>query len=127
MDLDDEELKATKELNGVSNAVNDSNEKIIQMQEEANKKIEEAVMAINKSAEELSKVYGIKHVMVIGYADVGVLQGFISSNANLKNMESQTTFLLDFASRNIKEGVRQHAEELKKKLEKEIEKESKDV
>lgn len=119
MDLDDEELKATKELNGTAN----NEDELKKIQEEANKKIQEAVDKVNKACEELSNIDILKHVMIVGYVDVGAARGFISSNYNLKEMESQTTFLLDFASKNIKESVRRLAKEQADKLKDIIDKE----
>lgn len=119
MDLDDEELKATKELNGTAN----NEDELKKIQEEANKKIQEAVDKVNKACEELSNIDILKHVMIVGYVDVGAARGFISSNYNLKEMESQTTFLLDFASKNIKESVRRLAKEQADKIKDIIDKE----
>lgn len=119
MDLDDEELKATKELNGTAN----NEDELKKTQEEANKKIQEAVDKVNKACEELSNIDILKHVMIVGYVDVGAARGFISSNYNLKEMESQTTFLLDFASKNIKESVRRLAKEQADKIKDIIDKE----
>lgn len=119
MDLDDEELKATKELNGTAN----NEDELKKIQEEANKKIQEVVDKVNKACEELSNIDILKHVMIVGYVDVGAARGFISSNYNLKEMESQTTFLLDFASKNIKESVRRLAKEQADKIKDIIDKE----
>ena len=77
MDLDDEELKATKELNGTAN----NEDELKKIQEEANKKIQEVVDKVNKACEELSNIDILKHVMIVGYVDVGAARGFISSNS----------------------------------------------
>ena len=43
MDLDEDELKATRELNGVGNKDISTEEQLKKLQEDANKKIQEAV------------------------------------------------------------------------------------
>ena len=115
MDLDDDKL---------------TEDEIKKLQEESNKKIEDAIKKINEACEELSGIDFIQHLMVVGYVDVGLARGFVSANYNLKEMESQTTFLLDYLSRNIKEAVRnqarQNVEKLKEVINKEEEKNKND-
>lgn len=123
-DLDDDELKATRELNGVDNKDISTEEQLKKLQEDANKKIQEAVNKINEACEELSNVDYLHHIMIVGYVDVGVAKGFVSSNYNLKHLESQTTYLLDFLSKSIKEGVRTKAKEKVEDIKNIIEKEN---
>lgn len=123
-DLDDDELKATRELNGVDNKDISTEEQLKKLQEDANKKIQEAVNKINEACEELSSVDYLHHIMIVGYVDVGVAKGFVSSNYNLKHLESQTTYLLDFLSKSIKEGVRTKAKEKVEDIKNIIEKEN---
>ena len=124
MDLDEEELKATRELNGVgSKDTGNTEEQLKKLQEDANKKIQEAVNKINEACEELSNVDYLHHIIIVGYVDVGVASGFVSSNYNLKAMESQTTFLLDYMSKNIKESVKAQARENAKQIKDIIKKE----
>lgn len=127
MDLDEEELKATRELNGVGSKDNgNAEEQLKKLQEDANKKIQEVVNKINEACEELSNVDYLHHIMIVGYVDVGVARGFVSSNYNLKAMESQTTFLLDYMSKNIKESVKAQARENAKQIKDIIKKEEED-
>lgn len=125
-DLDDDELKATREHNGASrsNPTSTDEDKFIKLQNEANKKIEDIVAEINKACEGLSNIQFLEHVMIVGYVDVGVAKGFVSSNYNLKHLESQTTYLLDFLSKSIKEGVRTKAKEKVEDIKNIIEKEN---
>lgn len=123
-DLDDDELKATRELNGVDNKDISTEEQLKKLQEDANKKIQDAVNKINEACEELSNVDYLHHIMIVGYVDVGVAKGFVSSNYNLKHLESQTTYLLDFLSKSIKEGVRTKAKEKVEDIKNIIEKEN---
>lgn len=127
MDLDDDELKATRKINGVAKEEAAqhklSEEEIKKIQEDANKKIEDIMKQINDACEELSKMDGMQHLMVVGYVDIGTARGFVSANSNLKEIESQTTFLLDYTSRNIKEAVRKQAQQNMEKLKEVINKE----
>lgn len=124
MDLDEDELKATRKLNGADSkkAIN-ADEEIKKIQEEANKSIQEIVDKINTACEGLADVDFLQHVIIVGYVDVGAARGFVSSNYNLKHMESQSTFLLDYLSKNIKESVkakaRQNTENIKDIINKE--------
>lgn len=127
MDLDEDELKATRELNGAdSKDTVNTEEQLKKLQEDANKKIQDAVDKINEACEELSNVDYLHHIMIVGYVDVGVARGFVSSNYNLKAMESQTTFLLDYVSKNIKESVKAQARENAKQIKDIIKKEEED-
>lgn len=122
MDLDDEELEATRSKLGVNAKVIDTNDKLQKLQEEGEAKIKEAVDKFNEACTELSKLDIVQHIALIGYIDVGVASGFISSKYGLDHIESLTTFLLDYTSKNIKEGVKAHAEMQAKEIEKEINK-----
>lgn len=127
MDLDEDELKATRELNGAdSKDTVNTEEQLKKLQEDANKKIQDVVDKINEACEELSNVDYLHHIMIVGYVDVGVARGFVSSNYNLKAMESQTTFLLDYVSKNIKESVKAQARENAKQIKDIIKKEEED-
>lgn len=109
MDLDEEELKKTRELNGADASVED--------------KIEAVVNKFNETCKELAKLSGMKHIAIIGYVDIADKHGFISSTEGLQSLESTTTFLLDFASMNIREAVKKTAikniDELKQAINKE--------
>lgn len=121
-DLDNDELKATKELNGTANAVS-TDEKLKQLQEDNDKKIEEAVAAFNKACEDLAALDIVHQVICIGYIDTAISRGFVSAQSGLESLESTTTFLLDFSSNNIREQVkatmRKQAEQLKEQIDKE--------
>lgn len=107
MDLDDEELKATREANGTVSTTDN--------------KIEDIVNKFNETCKELSEITGVSNIAIIGYVNVGDKHGFISSTNGLQSLESTTTFLLDFASMNIRESVKatasKNVEELKNKIE----------
>ena len=47
---------------------------------------------------------------MVGYFDNGLAQGFIAASSNLESLESRTTFLLDYMSRDIKEAVHKRIE-----------------
>lgn len=121
-DLDNDELKATKELNGTAKAVS-TDEKLKQLQEDNDKKIEEAVAAFNKACEDLAALDIVHQVICIGYIDTAISRGFVSAQSGLESLESTTTFLLDFSSNNIREQVRatmrKQAEQLKEQIDKE--------
>lgn len=121
-DLDNDELKATKELNGTAKAVS-TEEELKQLQEDNNKKIEEAVAAFNKACEDLAALDIVHQVICIGYIDTVISRGFVSAQSGLESLESTTTFLLDFSSNNIREQVkatmRKQAEQLKEQIDKE--------
>lgn len=99
-------------------------EEVAKLHEEANKKIEEAVKLLNDACEDIGKNPMFKHMMIVGYVDLGIVQGFISSNNNLNSIESQTTYLLDYMSRNIKEKVRQEAERRREEIKEAIKQEA---
>lgn len=128
MDLDDEELKATKKLHEGSvkklEPEKDEQEEPIN-REEAERKIQEAIDKLNEACEAISNLDIMKHAIVIGYVDAGIASGFISSKYNLEHLESTTTFLLDFSSRNIKESVRQTAQKQAENIKNIIEEEEK--
>ena len=121
-DLDNEELQATKELNGTAKAVSTEDE-LKQLQEDNNKKIEEAVAAFNKACEDLAALDIVHQVICIGYIDTAISRGFVSAQSGLESLESTTTFLLDFSSNNIREQVkarlREQAAQLKEQIDKE--------
>lgn len=121
-DLDNEELQATKELNGTAKAVS-TEEELKQLQEDNNKKIEEAVAAFNKACEDLATLDIVHQVICIGYIDTAISKGFVSAQSGLESLESTTTFLLDFSSNNIREQVkarlREQAAQLKEQIDKE--------
>lgn len=121
-DLDNEELQATKELNGTAKAVS-TEEQLKQLQEDNNKKIEEAVAAFNKACEDLAALDIVHQVICIGYIDTAISRGFVSAQSGLESLESTTTFLLDFSSNNIREQVkarlREQAAQLKEQIDKE--------
>lgn len=121
-DLDNEELQATKELNGTAKAVSTEDE-LKQLQEDNNKKIEEAVTAFNKACEDLAALDIVHQVICIGYIDTAISRGFVSAQSGLESLESTTTFLLDFSSNNIREQVkarlREQAAQLKEQIDKE--------
>lgn len=121
-DLDNEELQATKELNGTAKAVS-TEEELKQLQEDNNKKIEEAVAAFNKACEDLAALDIVHQVICIGYIDTAISRGFVSAQSGLESLESTTTFLLDFSSNNIREQVkarlREQAAQLKEQIDKE--------
>lgn len=121
-DLDNEELQATKELNGTAKAVS-TEEELKQLQEDNNKKIEEAVAAFNKACEDLAALDIVHQVICIGYIDTAISKGFVSAQSGLESLESTTTFLLDFSSNNIREQVkarlREQAAQLKEQIDKE--------
>lgn len=121
-DLDNEELQATKELNGTAKAVS-TEEELKQLQEDNNKKIEEAVTAFNKACEDLAALDIVHQVICIGYIDTAISRGFVSAQSGLESLESTTTFLLDFSSNNIREQVkarlREQAAQLKEQIDKE--------
>lgn len=121
-DLDNEELQATKELNGTAKAVSTEDE-LKQLQEDNNKKIEEAVTAFNKACEDLAALDIVHQVICIGYIDTAISRGFVSAQSGLESLESTTTFLLDFSSNNIREQVkarlREQAAQLKEQINKE--------
>ena len=121
-DLDNEELQAPKELNGTAKAVSTEDE-LKQLQEDNNKKIEEAVAAFNKACEDLAALDIVHQVICIGYIDTAISRGFVSAQSGLESLESTTTFLLDFSSNNIREQVkarlREQAAQLKEQIDKE--------
>lgn len=121
-DLDNEELQATKELNGTAKAVS-TEEELKQLQEDNNKKIEETVAAFNKACEDLAALDIVHQVICIGYIDTAISRGFVSAQSGLESLESTTTFLLDFSSNNIREQVkarlREQAAQLKEQIDKE--------
>lgn len=121
-DLDNEELQATKELNGTAKPVS-TEEQLKQLQEDNNKKIEEAVAAFNKACEDLAALDIVHQVICIGYIDTAISRGFVSAQSGLESLESTTTFLLDFSSNNIREQVkarlREQAAQLKEQIDKE--------
>lgn len=121
-DSDNEELQATKELNGTAKAVSTEDE-LKQLQEDNNKKIEEAVAAFNKACEDLAALDIVHQVICIGYIDTAISRGFVSAQSGLESLESTTTFLLDFSSNNIREQVkarlREQAAQLKEQIDKE--------
>ena len=121
-DLDNEELQATKELNGTAKAVS-TEEELKQLQEDNTKKIEEAVAAFNKACEDLAALDIVHQVICIGYIDTAISRGFVSAQSGLESLESTTTFLLDFSSNNIREQVkarlREQAAQLKEQIDKE--------
>lgn len=121
-DLDNEELQATKELNGTAKAVSTEDE-LKQLQEDNNKKIEETVAAFNKACEDLAALDIVHQVICIGYIDTAISRGFVSAQSGLESLESTTTFLLDFSSNNIREQVkarlREQAAQLKEQIDKE--------
>ena len=121
-DLDNEELQATKELNGTAKAVS-TEEELKQLQEDNTKKIEEAVVAFNKACEDLAALDIVHQVICIGYIDTAISRGFVSAQSGLESLESTTTFLLDFSSNNIREQVkarlREQAAQLKEQIDKE--------
>lgn len=121
-DLDNEELQATRELNGTAKAVSTEDE-LKQLQEDNNKKIEETVAAFNKACEDLAALDIVHQVICIGYIDTAISRGFVSAQSGLESLESTTTFLLDFSSNNIREQVkarlREQAAQLKEQIDKE--------
>lgn len=121
-DLDNEELQATKELNGTAKPVS-TEEELKQLQEDNNKKIEETVAAFNKACEDLAALDIVHQVICIGYIDTAISRGFVSAQSGLESLESTTTFLLDFSSNNIREQVkarlREQAAQLKEQIDKE--------
>ena len=121
-DLDNEELQATRELNGTAKAVSTEDE-LKQLQEDNNKKIEEAVAAFNKACEDLAALDIVHQVICIGYIDTAISRGFVSAQSGLESLESTTTFLLDFSSNNIREQVkarlREQAVQLKEQIKRE--------
>lgn len=121
-DLDNEELQATKELNGTAKAVS-TEEELKQLQEDNNKKIEEAVAAFNKACEDLASLDIVHQVICIGYIDTAISRGFVSAQSGLESLESTTTFLLDFSSNNIREQVRARLREQAAQLKEQIDKE----
>lgn len=123
-DLDNEELQATKELNGTAKAVS-TEEELKQLQEDNNKKIEEAVTAFNKACEDLAALDIVHQVICIGYIDTAISRGFVSAQSGLESLESTTTFLLDFSSNNIREQVKARLREQAAQLKEQIDKEEK--
>ena len=121
-DLDNEELQATKELNGTAKAVS-TEEQLKQLQEDNNKKIEEAVAAFNKACEDLAALDIVHQVICIGYIDTAISRGFVSAQSGLESLESTTTFLLDFSSNNIREQVKARLREQVAQLKEQIDKE----
>ena len=121
-DLDNEELQATKELNGTAKAVSTEDE-LKQLQEDNNKKIEEAVTAFNKACEDLAALDIVHQVICIGYIDTAISRGFVSAQSGLESLESTTTFLLDFSSNNIREQVKARLCEQVAQLKEQIDKE----
>lgn len=121
-DLDNEELQATKELNGTAKAVS-TEEELKQLQEDNNKKIEEAVAAFNKACEDLAALDIVHQVICIGYIDTAISRGFVSAQSGLESLESTTTFLLDFSSNNIREQVKARLREQVAQLKEQIDKE----
>lgn len=121
-DLDNEELQATKELNGTAKAVS-TEDKLKQLQEDNNKKIEEAVAAFNKACEDLAALDIVHQVICIGYIDTAISRGFVSAQAGLESLESTTTFLLDFSSNNIREQVKARVREQAAQLKEQIKRE----
>ena len=98
-------------------------EELKQLQEDNNKKIEEAVAAFNKACEDLAALDIVHQVICIGYIDTAISRGFVSAQSGLESLESTTTFLLDFSSNNIREQVkarlREQAAQLKEQIDKE--------
>ena len=73
--------------------------------------IAEAVKQLNDACETLGKnnTY-LQHIALVGYFDNGLAQGFIAASNNLESLESRTTFLLDYMSRDIKDAVHKRIE-----------------
>lgn len=86
-------------------------------------KIEEVIRAINDACKVIGENDIVQNVIVIGYVNTGVDQGFVSTQKGLNSLESTTTFLLDYASKNISNTVREKMKEQAEELKKEIEKE----
>lgn len=89
--------------------------------EESKERIKELLKSMDLITNNLFKEDILKHIMIIGYVDTGDISGFISTHEGLETTASLTTFLLDYASKNIKKSVEGSTNELVEELRKEIE------
>ena len=108
MDLDDEELKATKELTGALAAP-------VSSVSEIDKAMEKVIM-------ELSNIAGVQNVALIAYVNANDgdvnKRGFMSKTINLESVATNNLFLLDFMHSLIVSEVTKTSKEAQENVEK---------
>lgn len=108
MDLDDEELKATKELTGAAKAPEGS--------------INEIDKAMEKVIMELGDTAGVQNVALIAYVNANNgdvnKKGFMSKTINLASVATNNLFLLDFMHSLIVSEVTKTSKEVQENVEK---------
>lgn len=73
-------------------------------------KVDEATTALKKAKEILESNEITKHAAIISFVDTGTVHGFISEFLGLETLDNITTYLLDYASKLIKDTARKTLE-----------------